>query len=72
MVRVTGPDLATIRQEAERIAQILRDIPGTADVRVDFNPPKPELAIEVDRARAKDLGVSAAAHRPADAHGHRR
>ena len=61
MVRVTGPELATIRQEAERIAQILRDIKGTADVRVDFNPPKPELAIEVDRARAKDLGVSAAA-----------
>jgi multidrug efflux pump subunit AcrB len=28
---------------------------------VDFNPPKPELAIEVERARAKDLGVSAAA-----------
>lgn len=61
MVRVTGPELATIRQEAERIAQILRDIKGTADVRVDFNPPKPELTIEVDRARAKDLGVSAAA-----------
>ncbi|HYO57477.1 efflux RND transporter permease subunit [Archangium sp.] len=61
MVRVTGPELENIRQEAERIAQILRDIPGTADVRVDFNPPKPELAIELDRARAKDLGVSAAA-----------
>ena len=39
----------------------MRDIPGTADVRVDFNPPKTELAIEIDRARAKDLGVSAAA-----------
>jgi hydrophobe/amphiphile efflux-1 (HAE1) family protein len=61
MVRVTGPDLARIHEESERIAQILRDIPGTADVRVDFNPPKPELAIEIDRARAKDLGVSAAA-----------
>ncbi|OJT25133.1 acriflavin resistance protein [Archangium sp. Cb G35] len=61
MIRVTGPDLAKIHEESERIAQILRDIPGTADVRVDYNPPKPELAIEVDRARAKDLGVSAAA-----------
>ncbi|WNG54351.1 efflux RND transporter permease subunit [Archangium gephyra] len=61
MIRITGPDLAKIHEESERIAQILRDIPGTADVRVDYNPPKPELAIEVDRARAKDLGVSAAA-----------
>ncbi|KFA90914.1 efflux RND transporter permease subunit [Archangium violaceum] len=61
MIRITGPDLGKIHEESERIAQILRDIPGTADVRVDYNPPKPELAIEVDRARAKDLGVSAAA-----------
>ncbi|MFE8605123.1 efflux RND transporter permease subunit [Archangium violaceum] len=61
MIRITGPELAKIHEESERIAQILRDIPGTADVRVDYNPPKPELAIEVDRARAKDLGVSAAA-----------
>ncbi|HEY0096328.1 MAG TPA: efflux RND transporter permease subunit, partial [Archangium sp.] len=61
MVRVVGPELGKIHEEAERIAQILRDIPGTADVRVEFSPPKPELAIEIDRARAKDLGVSAAA-----------
>lgn len=61
MLRVTGPELGHVHEEAERLAQILRDIPGTADVRVDFNPPKPELAIEIDRARAKDLGVSAAA-----------
>jgi len=61
MIRVTGPDLGKIHEASERIAQILRDIPGTADVRVDYNPPKPELAIEVERARAKDLGVSAAA-----------
>jgi hydrophobe/amphiphile efflux-1 (HAE1) family protein len=61
MVRVTGPDLQKVLAEAERMAGILRDIPGTADVRVDFNPPKPELAIEIDRARARDFGVSAAA-----------
>ncbi len=61
MLRITGPDLETIRSESERLAQMLRDIPGPVDVRVDFSPPKPELAIEIDRARAKDLGVSAAA-----------
>ncbi|HEX5752085.1 MAG TPA: efflux RND transporter permease subunit [Archangium sp.] len=61
MVRITGPELARVREEAERVARILRDIKGTADVRVDFSPPKPELAIEVDRARARDLGVTATA-----------
>ena len=61
IVRVIGPELGKIHEEAERVARILRDIPGTADVRVDYSPPKPELAIEIDRARAKDLGLSAAA-----------
>jgi len=61
MVRITGPELGRVREEAERVARILRDIKGTADVRVDFSPPKPELAIEVDRARARDLGVTATA-----------
>ncbi len=61
MVRVIGPDLGKLLEESERIAQILRDMGGTADVRVEYNPPKPELAIEIDRARAKDMGVSAAA-----------
>jgi len=39
MVRITGPDLARVRQEADRVAGILRGLKGTADVRVDYNPP---------------------------------
>ncbi|HYO73545.1 MAG TPA: efflux RND transporter permease subunit, partial [Archangium sp.] len=59
MVRITGPELQRVHEEAERVARILQDIQGTADVRVDFSPPKPELAIEMDRVRARDLGVTA-------------
>jgi len=60
MVYVMGPDLETLTREAERIGQVLRDIPGTRDIRVVSNPPRPEVSIAVDRARAQDSGISAA------------
>jgi len=60
MVRVMGPDLEVINKEAERIAGIMREIPGTADVRVEANPPKPELQVTIDRARAGDVDLSSA------------
>jgi hydrophobe/amphiphile efflux-1 (HAE1) family protein len=61
MVRITGPDLARVNQEAERVASILRELPGTADVRVESNPPKPEMQVRIDRARATDVGLNASA-----------
>ncbi len=73
MVRVIGPELddrSTRRPSASpRFCATSR---APRDVRVEFNPPKPELTIEMDRARAKDLGVSAAAIGHAAAPGHRR
>ncbi|WP_338871271.1 efflux RND transporter permease subunit [Myxococcus stipitatus] len=59
MVRVTGPDLVRVNQEAERIAGILRGLKGTEDVRVEANPPKPELQVRIDRERASDADVNA-------------
>lgn len=61
MVRVIGPDLEQLREEAHRVARILEETGGTADVRVEANPPKPELAVEIDRARASDVGLNASA-----------
>ncbi len=60
MVRVMGPELEVVTKEAERIAGIMREIPGTADVRVEANPPKPELQVVLDRARASDVDLSSA------------
>ncbi|XXF77513.1 efflux RND transporter permease subunit [Myxococcaceae bacterium GXIMD 01537] len=60
MVRVVGPDLKVVQAEAERVAGILADIKGTADIRVEANPPKPELQIAIDRARASDVDLNAA------------
>jgi HAE1 family hydrophobic/amphiphilic exporter-1 len=59
IVIVTGPDMRRLGEEADFVARTLRAIPGTADVRVVANPPKPELQVAVDRTRAMDLGLEA-------------
>lgn len=59
MVRLTGPDVDEAAKQAERVADILRKIGGTADVRVDKNPPKPALQAKIDRERAADVGLTA-------------
>jgi HAE1 family hydrophobic/amphiphilic exporter-1 len=60
MLRVVGPDFEVLKAEAERVRGLLASLAGTADVRVDLNPPKPELQVQIDRTRAHDLDVTAA------------
>ncbi len=60
MIRVVGPDLRELNRQAQFVADALKKNGGTADVRIDANPPKPELAIDIDRTRAADLGLPAA------------
>jgi len=61
MIRITGRDFAQLEKEGQWLAGVLRSVPGTADVRVDANSPKPELAVNIDRTRGADLGLSTAA-----------
>ncbi len=61
MIRVTGPDLEQVKAQAERLEKMLREVPGTSDVRLDYNPPKPELQVSIDRAKASDVGLTSAA-----------
>lgn len=60
MVRVTGPEMAVLLEEARRIEKFLKEYPGTADVRVDYSPPRPELQVKINRERAQDLELTAA------------
>lgn len=60
LVRVIGPDFTVLTSELHRIAGILRSIPGTADIREELNPAKPEIQLVIDRAKANDLDVQAA------------
>ena len=67
MVYVKGPEFDALTSEANRIADVMRSMKtkkGGAmlrDIRVVTNPPKPELTIDIDRARANDTGLSAGA-----------
>lgn len=67
MVYVMGPDFEALDREAARLAETLRGLkddqgrPMAADIRVVSNPPKPELAVMIDRARASDTGLTGGA-----------
>ncbi len=66
MIYVMGPDFDTLTKEADRVAGILKELKGAkgqplaADVRIVTNPPKPELAVSIDRTRAQDTGLTSA------------
>ena len=67
MVYVMGPDFEGLTAEANRVADVMRSMktkdgkPMVSDIRVVTNPAKPELAIDIDRSRANDNGLSAGA-----------
>ena len=58
MVQVRGPDLEQLRVHAERIAQEINEVEGTSDVDLRFSPGLPELAVRVDRDRARHRGLT--------------
>ncbi|HEU4404422.1 MAG TPA: efflux RND transporter permease subunit [Polyangiaceae bacterium] len=57
---LTGPDLGTLAELAERLTEGLRRAPGAVDVDNTLALGKPGLAVEVDRDRAADVGVEVA------------
>lgn len=59
-VKVFGDDLAEVRGVANRLADVLKQVSGSADVAVDVEPPLPNLKIALDRAAAARHGINAA------------
>ena len=51
-VRIRGDDLSVLEEVAEKIKKMLKELPGTKDVRDDFEVGKTELRIEVDEEKA--------------------
>ena len=54
---IQGPDLEQLQAYTTELIARVKDIPGVADVDSNFDFTKPELRVNVDRARSADLGV---------------
>ncbi len=54
---ISGPDFEAVQEWADILLEKARANPGLKDARIDFSQSNPQLTLQVDRARADDLGV---------------
>src|SRR5262245_26368004 len=57
-ILIQGPDIEELQTYTTQLMDKVRDIHGVVDVDTNFEPTQPELRVNVDRARAADLGVN--------------
>jgi len=57
-ILVSAPEYAQAMKAAEQVADVVRRIPGTADVRLSSEAGKPEMQIDIDRERMASLGLT--------------
>lgn len=56
--RVSGEDLNSVRQGAQRVAKAVGENLNTTNVHLDWGEPSKIIALEMDQDRARQLGVS--------------
>jgi HAE1 family hydrophobic/amphiphilic exporter-1 len=57
---ISGPSRGDVTKAAQKIADILKKIPGTADVRLSSEDGKPETRVDIDREKLASFGLSIA------------
>ena len=57
-VRLSGPDIGVLKEQAEQLMAALRKIPGTVDIKQDWNNRVFTAKADVDQARARRVGVT--------------
>lgn len=57
-VQVAAGSIPACRENAERVVEVIRQIPGTEDVQIAQALDYPQLDVQVDRTRAKYLGLN--------------
>ncbi len=67
VARVYGHDPAILDRQAERVRQVMSQVDGVADPRLDRPEEQPNLVIEVDLAKAQRFGVKPGDVRRAEA-----
>lgn len=60
MLIINGPDYEDVVKTAHEIQNIVKIIPGTADVRLSAQDGNPETRIEIDRRKLTNFGLSVA------------
>jgi HAE1 family hydrophobic/amphiphilic exporter-1 len=60
VVGLEGTEYAVLDQEAQQLAEAMRQIPGLVDVDVSYKPGRPEMQLAIDRKMAAQMGLSAA------------
>jgi HAE1 family hydrophobic/amphiphilic exporter-1 len=55
---IQGPDLDKLAQYSDALYEKMKTMPGVADPDTTLRSGKPEVRVDIDRARAADLGVS--------------
>jgi multidrug efflux pump subunit AcrB len=57
-IRLSGPGIEVLQQQAEQLMAALRKIPGSKDIKQDWNNRVITAMIDVDQARARRAGVT--------------
>jgi HAE1 family hydrophobic/amphiphilic exporter-1 len=57
-VQLQGPEMSELSRYAERVADLVRGVPGAVDVGLSTRGQKPELTVSIDRGLAGSLGIT--------------
>jgi len=57
-IKLFGDDLDVLKEEADKIAAVIRNVPGAADVQADQISGTPQLLIKVDRHAIARYGIN--------------
>jgi multidrug efflux pump subunit AcrB len=57
-VQISGKDIAANRNYANELLQKMRAIPGAVDLRIQQASDYPKFAVDVDRTKARELGLT--------------
>ncbi len=60
IIEIAGPDLKANLEVAEKVKEIVKQVPGMTDVSLSQKDPRPELWVEVDREKAASFGLNIA------------
>ena len=56
--QIQGPNLDTILSFSEHVKDIIRSVPGTYEVKASVEGGNPEIAVQIDRQKLAELGLS--------------